>query len=398
MAFRRDSVGSTESVFVDLKVLAQPYREVVSAGQTFMTTALGDEGVSQLLIVTAWVRQSGMELLVPSLEALRQRGGTARLLFGVDLQGTSRHGVDLARQHFTTAYAVHDPSGRTFHPKMYLAVGERVGYALIGSNNLTAGGLWHNYEGAVMAIFDPRREPGISEGIQSYAKRLLDDHAICKRVTQRVYDRLVAEGWLADEARDRRRRNEDRPVGFSRRRSGSGPLFAASQVQKRGRPAPIRADSSQRRVASRTRRRLATAPDSWWKRLGAGDAQRPPSGNQTGNVTLTDVPYEQDRATFFRRVFFGAESWSRRVEGGKTTELATIAAEVAIGGDELGSQDLTVVYRPYRAARGRATTVLRWGETILGELRTRDVTGWYLLIERADIGTYRVRVTPQEPG
>ena len=42
---------------------------------------------------------------------------------------------------------------------MYLALGERVGYALIGSNNLTAGGLWHNYETGVVAIFDPRRSP-----------------------------------------------------------------------------------------------------------------------------------------------------------------------------------------------------------------------------------------------
>ena len=66
---------------------------------------------------------------------------------------------------------------------MYLAIGKGVGYALIGSNNLTAGGLWHNYETAVLATFDPARESEISEGMQGYASRLLEDKAICKRVT-----------------------------------------------------------------------------------------------------------------------------------------------------------------------------------------------------------------------
>lgn len=380
-------------------MLAQPYRESAFTGQTFMTAALGDDNVSQALIVTAWVRQSGVDLLVPGLEALRRRGGTARLVFGVDLQGSSHQGVALARRHFTDVHAVHDPSGATFHPKMFLALGERVGYALIGSNNLTAGGLWHNYEAAITAMFDPRREPDISEGIQSYAQRLLADKPICKRVTQRVFDRLVADRWLADETRDRRRRNEDRPGGDSRRATESEePLFTSSRVKKRSSPAPVRRDPVRRRLSGRTRRLLATAPDSWWKRLGAGEAQHLPLGNTTGNVALTNVPRSQDRATFFRKIFFGAESWRRKTEGGKTSEFATISAEVEIGGEFLGVHRLTVVYRLYRRDRGRATTVLRWGESLLEELRARDVTGWHLLLERADAGLYRLRVTPDKPG
>jgi len=383
---------------VDLKVLAQPYRESVSAGQTFMTSALEDGEVREVLIVSAWLRQSGMQLLVPGLEELRKRRGTARLLFGVDLLGTSHQGVELARKHFTSVHVVHDPSGRTFHPKMYVAVGHGVGYALIGSNNLTAGGLWHNYEGAVIATFDPRREPELVHGVRSYAQRLLDDAAICKRVTQRVFDRLLAEGWLADEARDRKRRNEDRPADGSRGRSGSkDPLFTPSEVDKRSRPAPVRTGPPRRQVSSRARRRLATTPDSWWKRLGAGDAQHLPAGHATGYAELTHVPADQDRATFFRKVFFGAEAWRSSLRGGRRAELADIQAEVAIGDVDLGRHTMTIAHRPYRKARGRATTVLRWGETLRKELHDRDVTGWYLLIERADVRTYRLRITPHQP-
>lgn len=383
---------------MDIKVLMQPYRESVSAGQTFITTALEDDAISDVLVVVAWLRQSGLELLVPGLEALHKRGGRSRLLFGIDLKGTSRQGIELARRHFTSIHVVHDPSGRTFHPKLYLALGKQVGYALIGSSNLTAGGLWHNYESAFMATFDPRREVEIVDGIQNYAARVLADKPICKRVTKTVFVRLVAENWLADEAHDRRLRDEDRPMGEGRKKSGSQePLFTASRLEKRGRPAPTRTQMRRGRVTSSTRRRLATARDTWWKRLEAGDAQRPPTGNPTGNVALVPVPADQDRETFFRRVFFGAEAWRSEVSGGRRTEFAEIDADVSIGNRQLGHHRLTIMYRSYRRTRGRATTVLRWGDVLLGELHVRDVTGWYLLIERADLRTYRLRIIKQRP-
>jgi hypothetical protein len=382
---------------MDIKVLMQPYRGSTSAAQTFITTALEDDAVTDVLMVVAWLRASGLSVLVPGLQALRSRGGRSRLLFGIDLEGTSRQGVAIARRQFTTIHAVHDPSGRTFHPKLYLATGKDVGYALIGSNNLTAGGLWHNYEAALMATFDPRQDQQIADGIRGYARRVLSDRPICKRVTQDVLDRLLAEGFLADETRDQRLRNEDRLDKEVGKRHQKDPLFRASAVQKRGTPAPTRSKVPRRQVPSSTRRRLATARDTWWKRLEAGDAQHPPTGHRTGNVALTNVPPDQDRKTFFRRVFFGAETWHREIHGGKRSELTHIDVEVSIGRRNLGQHRLTVVYRAYRAERGRATTILRWGDQLLAELERRELTGWYLLIERADLQTYRLRVIKQTP-
>ena len=379
-------------------LLTQPYRDSGASTQTFLGTALGDTGVDDVLIVVAWIRESGMSLLVPGLEALRQRGGTARLLFGVDLKGTSRQGVELARRHFTRTYAVHDPSGRTFHPKLYLAKGANVGYALVGSSNLTAGGLWHNYESGLSATFHPSREPGIADSIEGYAQRLLDDRAICKRVTREVFDRLIREDWLADEASDRRHRREDRaPRSGGRGTPPGSVLFTASNAEKRGRPAPTTPSVSRRRVSKRTRRGLATARDSWSKPLGAADAQQLQHGHPTGYVELTHVPRDQDPATFFRTVFFAGERWLQGSGPGPPTQTATIEADVEMDGHRLGGHRLVVAYRPHRRARGRATTVLRWGEALLAELRRRNASGGYILIERADLGAYRIRITPDEP-
>jgi HKD family nuclease len=396
---RRNSGLGRESRYVDFKVLSQPYRESASA-QTFLTTALEDPEVTEVLILTAWLRTSGLDLLVPGLDALRQRNGTSRLLFGIDLLGTSRQAVELAKQHVTDMRVVHDPSGRTFHPKMYLATGKRTGYAAIGSNNLTAGGLWHNYEGALTVVFDPRREREISKGIEMFAKHLADDTAICKPVTPAIFSRLVSEAWLVDENKDRRHRAEDRPGGGRRGDRGGAdgrePLFTPSKVEKRNDPAPTRRGAA-RRIRRRTRRRVAMAPDSWWKQLGAGDAQHPPTGHRTGNITLTQVPPGQDRERFFRSVFFGVERWRRSGAGSNRTESITIDTHVVIGRKDLGRQMLTVIYRPYRGEHGRATTVLRWGDSLRAELAKRDLTDWYAILERADIGSYRLRLTPKKP-
>jgi hypothetical protein len=376
-----------------VRLLNQPYRESMFTGQTFITTALEDEGVRRFVAVTAWVRESGMSLLVPSLQAFTERGGVTRLVFGVDLRGTSRQGVTLARQHFDELYVLHDPSGRTFHPKMYYAAGERVGYALIGSSNLTAGGLWHNYEIAATFAFHPGRD-SLLEELDGCVARLVADATICIRLTDDIFDRLVAEGWLTDETNDRRR-NEDRPVVPPTPPSGAPPLFTPSEVEKRDRPAPVAGDPARRRNPTNRSRRLATAPDSWWKPLGAGDAQHPEVGNPTGNVALTRVPPGHDRTRFFRDVFFGNEPWERE-RTARRSDIARITAEVEIDEDQLGTYEFELVFRQYRMTRGRATTVLRWGE-LLGDLEARNVTGWYLLIERGDAGIYRLRLTPTEP-
>ena len=75
-------------------------------------------------------------------------------------------------------------------------------------------------------------------------------------------------------------------------------------------------------------------------------------------MALTHVPQGHDRETFFRRIFFRAERWRRSRDAKRVSELADIAAEVEIGDDRMGSYRLTLVYRPYRKDRGRATTVL----------------------------------------
>lgn len=381
---------------MSLQLLTQPYRNGPSA-LSFLEVALSDERVVSLVVITAWVRRSGLDLLVPALETLRVRGGTATLVVGVDLDGTTRQGMELARQHFNKVYVFHDPAGGTFHPKLYLATSAtKSGYALIGSSNLTAGGMWHNYEAGVLATLSTQADAQFAEQMQTYAAQLIADTAACKRVTPAVLRRLVDEGWIADESRGARRR-EDRP-GAGRRPATAGktPLFSASTAEKRTRPPQRTASASASKLNATSRARTAIAPDSWFKQLGAGEAQQLEQGHVTGNIALTNVPKNQDRARFFRDTFFAGENW--RVDPiDPDTEIAEVQAVVEVGRRQLGTHRLELVFREYRSERGRATTVVRLDADVRAQMRASRVTGWYLLIERRGLGAYRLRVLSRRP-
>jgi hypothetical protein len=148
------------------------------------------------------------------------------MLVGIDLKGTSWQGLELAREKFHSVHVVHDPGGGTFHPKVYLASGPRIAYALIGSNNQTRGGLVFNYEAALGCVFDPSQSPGLAEQIAIYASELRKDRAICKRLTAAFLRRLRDRGLLDDESQPTR---EDALArGFKGRQVRARGLFAPS--------------------------------------------------------------------------------------------------------------------------------------------------------------------------
>lgn len=377
-----------------LEIIGQPYRDWTSGG-SFVTAMLKDPKVRRVVIATAWVRESGMAVLAPGLTDLRARGGRVTMFVGVDLHGTTHQGLELARASVDQLFVVHDPESRTFHPKLYLGVGGNAGYALIGSNNLTAAGMEFNYEGAVLCSFNPRIDSGFVAGIDAYVDRIRRDSGICRRVTPAVLKRLRRENWLADEVTDRRHRHEDRTKRARARGRGS-PLFPGSSVEKRRATFARRAGTRSKRVPTRIAAAMAVAPDSWAKQLGAGEAQHPRKGHRTGVVRLTPPRKRTDRATFFRDVFFADEDWrSDRDRRGNPTEVAEPVFEAEVDGRSLGTHALKVVYAAHRDKRGRATTVLHWGG-LRGELRARDRSGSWLLIERG-AGTHRLSIQRTRP-
>ncbi len=126
--------------------LGQPFDSADQIGG-ILAAALGEDERTAMWAAAAWGKQSGLSRIAGVLTRFRERGGDAEVILGVDEGGASKEGLDLALQLFDRAYVFHDPGARTFHPKFYVVEGSVAVTAIVGSGNLTRGGLYTNYAG-----------------------------------------------------------------------------------------------------------------------------------------------------------------------------------------------------------------------------------------------------------
>lgn len=103
-----------------------------------------------LNIVVAFAKNSGVLRIKDALERFRKRGGKVNVYVGVDLGGTSYEALTALLLRTDSLNVVHSEKGQTFHAKIYQFVGKDKGLVVVGSHNLTGGGLWTNFESSVL--------------------------------------------------------------------------------------------------------------------------------------------------------------------------------------------------------------------------------------------------------
>lgn len=103
-----------------------------------------------LKIVVAFAKNSGVLRVKDSLEKFRSRGGKVNVYVGVDLGVTSYEALTALLLCTDTLNIVHSENGQTFHSKIYQFRGNEKGLIIVGSHNLTGGGLWTNFESSVI--------------------------------------------------------------------------------------------------------------------------------------------------------------------------------------------------------------------------------------------------------
>lgn len=202
--------------------------------QEFVENACADLALDHLDFAVAWVKRAGMNGIRPALESFRARGGHIRGVVGISLGGTSRQGLLLARSVCDELYVFHEPA-RTFHPKVYLGCGGARARTLVGSNNLTSGGLARNYEAAVVSdldLSDPA-DKAYFDSVKGFIDGLVSEDELCREATAVFLDRLLASRRypLLDE--DAATGTGEDPVEGGRAPEGDGPedesLFGAAK-------------------------------------------------------------------------------------------------------------------------------------------------------------------------
>ena len=104
----------------------------------------------------AFVKRSGTRHVAPALSAFADTGHV-EIIAGIDHRGTSAEGLrDLLNAVSPRGRIIvfHNRLPFTFHPKVYLFKSPSAAEVLVGSGNLTEGGLFTNYEAALRFSLD----------------------------------------------------------------------------------------------------------------------------------------------------------------------------------------------------------------------------------------------------
>ena len=140
-------------------------------------------------IATAMVSPAGVDELYLSLERCLERGGSGRILIGVDLP-SDPHAIErlrkLATEHSGRLELKYfrPMKTRIFHPKLFIfGNGASSSSAIVGSSNLTGGGLTENHEANVWV-----RTSNAVNDLTEY----FDEHF------EGAYSSIVTREWLAD--------------------------------------------------------------------------------------------------------------------------------------------------------------------------------------------------------
>lgn len=193
-----------------MELILQPWSGR-TIGDTLQLALRGDFGTFvRFDAAIAFVKRSGVQHIASDLRDFVSRQGRVRLVVGIDQNGTSIEGLsDLLEAvggqgeiwivHSSDTYV-------TFHPKLYLFKGEDKALLLVGSGNLTQGGLYANDEAATVQVLDLRSPDDLQllEQIEAALNRWCEtEHNTAHRLDAAFLQALVDNGYVGPEQQTR---------------------------------------------------------------------------------------------------------------------------------------------------------------------------------------------------
>ncbi|RUQ10648.1 MULTISPECIES: phospholipase D family protein [Kocuria] len=215
---------------------------------------LNSQRFDRAKFVVAFAREAGIKRLAPYLDSFRARGGQVEVTCGIDLDGTSYEGLKELYRQCDSLSVFHAEGNQTFHPKMYCFLGQRDTSLIVGSSNLTAGGLWTNIESSLIVTHSSEEPAPISLDIDSYVASLrsADDSYRALESEEDIQELLVA-GYIKSETALREEQKSHHRGSGARKRGaplfGKGIPTLASPYEK---PLKIQKESGDQCVDVRT--------------------------------------------------------------------------------------------------------------------------------------------------
>lgn len=151
----------------------------------------------------AFVKRSGVRLIETPLLQFSNYGH-AEFIVGVDFGTTTEEGLASLLglcNNSVVAWVYHDERGRTYHPKLYLFSNDTHASLALGSGNLTAGGLYLNYEAFSRVDFELSLPEDLAEFnvLQSQFQALRSTPMMCRPLSCDLLNELVKQGYVGTE-------------------------------------------------------------------------------------------------------------------------------------------------------------------------------------------------------
>jgi len=324
--------------------------------------------LTRALLTVAFANKSGIDLLANELD---RHAGRTTAFVGIRNAITSRQGLEALLDFGVTTYVVDTGArGVLFHPKVFLALGKEEARLLIGSANLTGGGLSNNIEAGLRIGLDlqDRRDRTLAETIAAQFDAMPGTHPenIFQVFGGGDLTHLQESGRLLDESFVRAPHTATTAATPA---ADTVPKIALARPPRRPKlqrpaavpvvPAPVIAG-----IASP----VSVAWEQVWasKPLTDRDLQIPQgrNTNRTGSINLDKglLPDGIDFRHYFRDELFSGLTW---VPTRATVDVAEADFQLVIKGINYGQARLRIAHTTSATSKaykqGNAMTRLSWG-------------------------------------
>ncbi|MBI5351865.1 MAG: phospholipase D family protein [Chloroflexi bacterium] len=329
---------------------------------------------NKVWLVSAFANANAIQRIAPNILEAKARGANINIIVGFDVNSTSAEALKRINSLGVASVLVHNArAGHTFHPKIYLfeAAGKRA-EVFVGSNNLTDGGLYTNYEASTRTVFEfPSDNEGYTQFFTSLEPYLNPTGSTSQVLTSGLIEILVKRGDVPTEKEIRK--NQAKTLKPKKKAGVPKSPFGVENIKR----PPSLKKSIKKSSAAKTRVGTVITPlqisgtqnfgELLWQKtnLPASDVQRQ-KGNVTGGLRLVQAKWKVsgafiDQTTYFRNDVFGHLIWSvwKTMPPG---EKAETTFEVNLLGKGYGVYHLMISHKPSgEAKQGNYTTMLHWG-------------------------------------
>lgn len=177
-------------------------------------------------IVVAFAKNSGVLRMKDAIEKFRGLGGKVNIYVGIDMKVTTYEALTNLLSCTDSLNIIHTEKGQTFHSKIYQFKGEHGNIFIIGSNNLTSGGLWTNFESAIVLTTNSLESDEIY--LLNCMNQYFEDLASLKNSfmtikSQNEIDLLLQHGYIQKEVEEK---INQQLIAKTKRGSKQGKLFS----------------------------------------------------------------------------------------------------------------------------------------------------------------------------